>query len=227
VLSNKESAAALLGLFLLSRAKSAKATPRTPAEQVKADSELLKRANQPGALKWVDLLTDPAGLNLPLAVAEAAARWIGIESGGHGAGDPKGVSSQGERGLAQITKTSALNEGALTKAEWDSLADKNTSQDEQARIAWKVMQWCYSRATKYIHGAPPAHDQIAQLWYGKLYHQRPVDVRDAELTGEAAADAHRLEMEWAADPAKLHRLHAANVVAWNSLTAPSPGLAQM
>lgn len=221
MLSNKESAAALLGLFLLTRGKGAKAMPTTHAQQASADAKLLSRANQPSALKWVDVLIDPAGLNLPVAVAEAVARWFGIES----AGNPLAVSSQGERGLAQITKTSALTEGALTAAEWAAMIDPATTQDEQVRIAWKVIQWCYRRATKYIHGAPPT-DEISQLWYAKLYHQRPVDVRDAELTGEAIADAHRLEMEWAGDPGKLHRLHAANVVAWGALSAPSPGLAQ-
>jgi hypothetical protein len=200
------------GLFLLGTKKSQAATEK---EASAADAKLLTRANQEKAAKWIDILTDAGGLNLPYSVAAAVARWFGIESGGN----PLAVSSQGERGLAQITKTSALTEGALTQKEWDALIDKNTSSAEQARINWKIIEWCYTRASKYLtHGAPPT-DPIEQIWYAKLYHQRPVDVRDAELTGEAKADAFRLEMEWAGD-AKLHRLHAANVVAWNALTPP-------
>jgi hypothetical protein len=213
MLSKWEIGGGLAILFLATR--NAKAAVAQKASS--ADASLITRANSPDALAWLGPIE--TALNLPDDVAQAVVRWIGIESGGHGAGDPRGVSSQGERGLAQITRTSALTEGALTLSEWNSLVDKNTGGDEQVRIAWKVIQWSYMRATKYIK-VPPAHDEIAQIWYAKLYHQRPVDVRDAELTGEAKSDAFRLEMEWAGDATKLHYLHAANVVAWNSLTPP-------
>src|SRR6185312_1635156 len=117
------------------------------------------------------------------------------------------VSSQGERGLAQITKTSALKEGALTQAEWDALGNVETNMQDDARIARKVIAWTYLRATKWIK-VPPI-DPIEQIWYAKLYHQSPVDVRDAKMTGDALADAARLEKEWSTDGKKLHYLHAA------------------
>lgn len=213
MLSKWEAGGALAILILATRNSKAAVAQKAAA----ADSGLIGRANSPDARAWIGPLQ--FALNLPDDVAQAVARWFGIESGGHGAGDPRGVSSQGERGLAQITRTSALTEGALTLDEWNALEDKKTSPDEQARINWKIIQWNYMRATKYIR-VPPAHDQIAQIWYAKLYHQRPIAVRDGELTGEATADAFRLEMEWAGDPVNLHYLHAANVVAWNSLTPP-------
>jgi hypothetical protein len=207
--------AGLAALLLLGGGKALSA-----AELSAADKKLLDRANQERAAYWLRVLTDGSGLNLPTETAMAVARWFGIESGGNALA----VSSAGERGLAQITKTSALTEGALTQAEWDAMINPKTTDEEQVRIAWKVIEWCYRRATKYIHGALPTNE-IDQIWYAKLYHQRPVDVRDAQLTGEARADAARLEMEWAGDATKLHRLHAANVVAWNSLSPPFPGVA--
>ncbi len=101
------------------------------------------------------------------------------------------------------------------------MADVTTSSQEHARIALKVIGWCYVRATKYIK-VPPI-DPIEHIWYAKLYHQSPVEVRDAKLTGDALADAARLEKEWASDGKKLHHLHAANVVAWGSLQPPTGG----
>lgn len=199
------------GIYLLSRPSKA----ATKAAVTKNDSDLVRRANQGRAKEWVPILVYDLGI--PEAEAEAAARWFGIES----SGDPHAVSSEGERGLAQITKTSALKEGALTQKEWDAMADVTTSDQEQARIALKVIAWCYQRATKYIK-VPPI-DPIEQIWYAKLYHQSPVEVKNAKLTGDALADAARLDKEWSGDAKKLHHLHAANVVAWGSVLPPSGG----
>jgi hypothetical protein len=192
----------------------------THAQLGPLDLALLKRANTEHAEFWMAILTDPSGLNLPASTAAAVCRWFGIES----SGNALTVSKSGERGLAQITHTSAIDEKALTPAEWAAMISPSTTNEEHARIAWKVIEWCYSRATKYIYGPLPT-DEIDQIWYAKLYHQRPVDVRDAHLTGEARADSARLEMQWAGDATKLHYLHAANVIAWNSLSPPFPALA--
>jgi hypothetical protein len=214
MLSKWEIAAAVgVGIWALSRSsKASTSKPGSSPGSTDADAKLLSRANQSHAEQWIPILVYDLGT--PQAKAEAAARWFGIES----AGDPRAVSSMGERGLAQITKTSALTEKALTQAEWDAMADVTTSLQDDARIALKVIAWCYQRATKYLK-VPPI-DSIEQLWYAKLYHQSPVEVRDAKLTGDAIADAHRLETEWAKDAKKLHHLHAANVVAWGSVLPP-------
>jgi hypothetical protein len=185
------------------------------ATVAKVDAKLLARANQPAAQGWFGVLTQADGLDLPPDIAEAVCRWFGLES----SGDPLAVSTAGERTLAQITKTSALTEGALTQAEWDGSINPALSPHNQAALGWKVIEWCWARAKKYIPGGQ-AHDAIDQLWYAKMYHQRPVDVRDGKMTGFAMDDSHRLEQQWANDPTQLHGLHAADVVAWNTLVAP-------
>jgi hypothetical protein len=199
---------AVVGYLLISKTSKAATSPGGSM----SEADLLRRANQTRAQEWVPIMV--YDLDVPEAQAEAAARWFGIESGG----DPEAVSSQGERGLSQVTKTTALTEKALTPTEWAALADVTTSMQDDARIALKVIHWCYQRATKHLH-TPPT-DPIDQLFYAKLYHQSPVDVRDAKLTGNALEDSARLETVWSSDAKKLHYLHAANVVAWNDLHAP-------
>lgn len=224
MLSKLEIAAALgVGVWILSKGSKA---PAKGGPVKSADDKLLSRANQSRAREWEPILMYDLGI--PEAQALAATRWFGIESGGN----PRAVSSEGERGLAQITHTSAITEGALSQAEWDALGDPDKSSSpgfgkvqDDARLAEKVIAWCYRRASSHIHGAPPI-DPIEQIWYAKLYHQSPVDVRDAKLSGDAIADAHRLEHEWAADPKKLHYLHAANVVAWGSVLPPALTVAE-
>lgn len=214
MLSKLETAGVAGLLWLLFGGGKSKAA--TAAEERAIDAELLKRANQPHARDpWFEIFTQDSHPPLDPDIAAAVCRWIGIES----SGNPLEVSPSGERGLAQITKTSALTEKALTPAEWDAMISPTTSPQEQARIAWKVIEWCWERAKKYVAGGA-ARDAIDQLWYAKLYHQRPVDVRDGKLTGDAKADSRRLETTWAADPKRLRYLHAANVVAWNSVLPP-------
>lgn len=210
MLSKWEIGALVAGGWLLLSSKSSSAA--TVKVNKKTDDDLVKRANQARAEEWSPILVYDLGV--PQAEADADVRWFGIES----SGDPLTPSKNGERGLAQITKTSALTEGALTQKEWDAMADVTTSMQEQARIALKVIAWCYERATKYIK-TPPI-DPIEHIWYAKLYHQSPVDVRDGKLTGDAHADAARLEKAWANDGKRLHYLHAANVVAWGSVVPP-------
>lgn len=224
MLTKWEIAALVGGGYLLLSSKSKAATTATKAAVAKTDDDLVKRANQSRAQEWVPILVYDLGE--PEATAEAIARWFGIES----SGDPRAVSSQGERGLAQITHTSAITEKALTDAEWAAMGDPDkpanaglTKNQDDARIGVKVIDWCYQRATKYLK-TPPI-DPIEHIWYAKLYHQSPVEVRDAKLTGDAHADAARLEKDWAADAKKLHHLHAANVVAWGSVLPPGEGAA--
>jgi len=212
MLSKPEMVGLAVGLYLLT-----KKTAAAVAAEVKAiDPALLARANQAHAHDpWFAVLTEDLHPPLPEDIAAAVCRWIGIES----SGDPLAVSSQGERGLTQITHTSAITEKALTQAEWDALISPTTSPQDQARLAWKIVEWCWDRAKKYVAGGH-ARDAIDQLWYAKMYHQAPVEVRDGKMTGNAAADSARLERAWASDAKKIRHLHAANVVAWNSVLPP-------
>ena len=211
MLTKWEIGAGVIVAALLLNSKKSKAATMPKA----TEDDLIRRANQPRAAEWVPILVYDLGV--PEAEADAIARWFGIES----SGDPLATSSQGERGLAQITKTSALTEKALTPEEWAAMADVTTSLQEHARIALKVIAWCYVRATKYIK-VPPI-DPIEHLFYAKLYHEEPVMVRDGKLTGDAIADSHRLEGELSTKAKELRYLHAANVVAWGTLHAPSAG----
>lgn len=211
MLSKLETAGVAGLLWLIFGSKSKAATPEGVAA---FGTNLLRRANQPSD-PWLDIFLHDSHPNLDPDIAAAVCRWIGIES----SGNPLAVSSQGERGLAQITRTSALTEKALTQAEWDAMVNPTTSPQEHARIAWKVIEWCWQRASKYLPNGK-ARDAIDQIWYAKMYHQRPVDVRDGGMTGDAAADSRRLAVKWAGDEKRVHGLVSANVVAWNSIVPP-------
>lgn len=193
-------------VFLLGKGKgvAGKSSPQK-------DADLVKRANQAQAKAWVPILV---GIGTPQMLAEATARWFGIES----SGNPLAMSSGGERGLAQITRTSALTEGALTTAEWEAMTNPKTTKQEHARIGVKVIDWCWTRAKKYV--ANPTGNAMDAIFYAKLYHQRPVDVRDGQLHGPALLMSRELEERWRNDPVKLHYLHAANVITFGVPIAP-------
>jgi hypothetical protein len=148
---------------------------------------------------------------MPLELAGALARWAGIES----SGNPTAVSSLGERGLMQAGPQS-VDEGALSPDQWDALINPDTGPSTHAGIAMHYVDWLYGRAARYIK-APPT-GALDQLWYAKLYHQRPVDVRDGKMHGPAIPMARELARRWARDPKAMHRLRAANVVAWGTPT---------
>lgn len=179
-------------------------------------AKLVARANQSDAQTWV---SNFEALGAPAPFARALARWAGIESSGH----PEIPSKLGERGLLQISRATALQEKAITQAEWDALGNPNTTRDEQARIGIKLVEWLWKRASKYVAG-PFAEDKgqefIDRVWYAKLYHQRPVDVRDGKMRGPAADMSRELAKRWANDAKKLHYLRAANVVAWGTPEPP-------
>lgn len=182
--------------------------PKHPTGQVASPVEdaahLLARANQTHGASWATLFSD-----VPVSplVAQALARWAMLES----SGNPVAVSKLGERGLMQAGPQT-VSEGGMSKATWDKLTSRSTSLAEQAQIAVSYVDWLWQRAARYIE-APPV-DPVDQVWYAYLYHQRPVDVRDGHMHGPAAEMSIELASTWHADPHKLHRLMAANVVAW-------------
>ena len=202
-------------LLLLGRkAAGAKASPAKAAAALVDLSTLQTRANQEQAQAWIpDLVA--AGANPDLA--RALARWIGIESSGFGAGDPRGVSKIGERGLLQITPTTAKE--ALTAGEWQELADPATPRARQAAIALKQFRWHQTKAAKYVKDWP-GNDTFDSVFYAKMHHARPADLSSAKLSGAAAKNARELVTRWKNDAAALKRLAAATVVAWGSVSPP-------
>ena len=191
------------------------AAPPKPVDP-KADGDaLIKRANQKAALAWASIFADHPVTPL---VAGELARWAGIES----SGNPLAKSRLNERGLMQAG-AQTVDEGGLTQAEWDALIDPKTTKKQHADLAIKYVDWLASHAATHLLSDPA--DPVDRVWYAKLYHQRPVDVRDVvgPLTKQlSTTNAHTiatvLANTWSADPKAMHRLRAANVVAWGTAT---------
>jgi hypothetical protein len=163
------------------------------------------RAYQADANAWSNVWQT---LGTPAGLADGYARWAGIES----SGNPMALSPLGERGLFQIGRAEALKDHAVTGVQWDAMRRASTTRQMHAKIAADYAAWAFDRARRLIKDPPS--DYISALWYAKMYHQRPVDVRDAHLHGPALQMARELAARWAGSPAKMHRLRAANVVAF-------------
>lgn len=207
----------LIGIVLLLLGSGKKgASSSVPSKTTRTDpatdgAVLLARANQPAAKKWAIIFRSQ---DQPALVADALARWAGIES----SGNPLEISSKGERGLFQCMQATALQAaGPYTYQEWEALSAKTTTSEEQARLAIKLYRWCWTKAKKLIANAPTA--ALDTIWYAKLFHQFPKDVKEAKLHGPATLMARELATAWKADNAKSHRLRAANVVAFG---VPNP-----
>lgn len=221
MISNDEILA--LALLLLGRSKgggSSSSSSSSAAAETKpaaADDglKLVARADQASAKKWVPLFVQQ---DVPPGAADALARWAGIES----SGNPLIPSKLDERGLLQVGPAMFKDLKAdkiFTDADWDKLISPATNSEEHARMAHQFANWLWKRAYRYIKNPPT--DYISALWYAKLYHQRPVDVRDGGMHGPAALMARELADRWKSDAKKMHRLRAANVVAWGTPEAPT------
>ncbi len=199
-----------LGLLLLSSKKKGASSASTPGKTESVDQrtddgiKLVARANQSGAQKWVTLFQQQ---DIPLQLAQALARWAGIES----SGNPLAVSKLGERGLMQVGEAS-MKDGNVTPTEWAEMVSPATTNEEHAKIAYNAANWLYNRARKHVTNPP--QDFTSGVWYAKLYHQWPVDVRDGQLHGDALLMARELAQRWKNDAVRVHRLRASNVVAF-------------
>ncbi len=122
----------LLGLKKKSPGESV-VQPRLPGNFAAAwrerATQLNKRAR--GGDAWAARFTKRLGSK---EAGDAAARWVGIESGG----DPRSSSSLNERGLAQVSKQS-LSELGLTEADFDAMTSARTTDDQHADLACAVM----------------------------------------------------------------------------------------
>lgn len=182
----------------------------TAAEAAADGAALLSRANQKPALGWAPIFMEAGATAME---AQAMARWAGLESSGNPRPSPPGNGG----GLMQVGK-GFVDMGALTPSEYAKLTAPGTSNKEIAVLALKYVHWLWSRAKAYVQ-APPSNP-IDQIWYAYLYQMRPVDVRDSGMHGEAGPMSAALYPLWSVDKAPLHRLHAANVVAFDNPTGP-------
>lgn len=170
---------------------------------VAVDDALVRRANQPRAKAWAN---DFQNLGVPPSMAQAYARWAGIES----SGNPLAVSPIGERGLFQVTKTTAKN--TVTPAEWEAMTRPTTARAEHARMALAQAAKYWARAKTKIKNAP--NDPASIVWYSKAWHARPADFKGGVMHGSASDMSRQLERQWANDPRAMRRLHASNVIAF-------------
>ena len=109
---------------------------------------------------------------------------------------------------------------ALTDLEWSALLNPSTTNQQHAHMAMRQANWLWHRADPHIANPPdPVTDPISGIWYAYLEQQRPTDVRDGNLHGPALSMARELAQTWAGDAGKMHRLRAANVVAFGT---PNP-----
>lgn len=168
-------------------------------------TKLHARANQAAALAWAPIFMDAGATPME---AQAMARWVGLES----SGNTHPTTGNGG-GLMQVGK-GFVDMGALTPSEYAKLQNPSTTSKEQAVLALKYVRWLWGRAKQYV--AQPPSNPVDQVWYAYLYHMRPVDVRDSHLHGEAGPMAAALYPVWSISKQALHRLHAANVVAFDN-----------
>jgi len=168
------------------------------------ETNLLRRSQQRRAHDWISAFI---AQDATPETARGLARWAGIES----SGDPLALSPIGERGLLQCTKTTA-KEGAFSDAEWAAFQSPNTPRAEHARLAVRFADWLWKRARRRIANPPSGDDD--RIFYGKLYHGRPMDFVDAQMHGPARAMALDLAQRWKADPKRMRRLQAAAIAAW-------------
>jgi len=169
------------------------------------DDALVRRANQPRARAWSQAFQQ---LGVPRSQADAYARWAGIES----SGNPLAISPIGERGLFQITASTAKN--TISPQDWEAMVRPTTARAEHARMALAQARIYEGRAKRMTRKF--SSDPLSQIWYAKAWHARPGDFRSREMHGDARSMARALETKYQGDARALRRLHAANVVAFGT-----------
>jgi len=212
MLNTTEELIGVVILFFLGSRKASASTSRGKSDPDADGADLVRRATQKTALDWLPLFeNEGSGAEYGLALT----RWAGIES----SGNAHAVSTVGERGLFQLGAADQ-KEGALTDLEWSALLNPSTTNQQHAHMAMRQANWLWHRADPHIANPPdPVTDPISGIWYAYLEQQRPTDVRDGNLHGPALSMARELAQTWAGDAGKMHRLRAANVVAFGT---PNP-----
>lgn len=213
-----------IGLYLLLRDKGGGSPTGHPGgpkvHAISTPNELLNRAIQPKAMAWAPYFQDVG--EIP-AVADALARWSGLESGG----DPTIVSVLNERGLLQVGPQT-MSEGGIDQQGWDALISPDTMPNTQAVIGAHYWRWLLSRAATHLAAPPPDTDPVGQVWFAYQYHQRPKDFTQwGQLPNNAAAAAAYLlgRGHLNNDQELVKRVTASNVVAWGLPDSPIPPMA--
>jgi len=188
------------------RGKTTTTTRRTTTRKRK--SNLVRRSGQKRARGWIPDLKR-AGASHDLAVK--VARWIGIES----SGNPLALSRIGERGLLQATKSSQKR--IFTRGEREKLKSPATSRAEHARMALKQFAYHRKRAKRWVNNAPPEKSNKDWVWYAKMHHTRPRDLREGKVHGPALQMARDLWLRAAGDKKRRQRLAMANVAAFKKV----------
>lgn len=160
-------------------------TSKLSTAWVKRVNDLAARARSGAA--WAPRMAARLGTN---DAGAAAARWIGIESGG----DPRNVSTLGERGLAQIMERSLPGLG-MTRAEFDAMISPRTTDDQHADMAAKIIRNTVLKADKAGMRAPDwgpgvnadvrAHNilTVNGIGVGKLQHGLPLLLKELNEQG--------------------------------------------
>jgi hypothetical protein len=180
---------------------------------ISSPSQLVERATQSRAMAWSPYFID---VGESPAVADALARWAGLESGG----DAAAISRLNERGLLQVGPQT-MSEGGISQADWDELGSKDTLPNEQARIAAYYWRWLLVRAITHLDSPPISPTD--QVWFAYQYHQRPKDFTQwGKLPSDAAsASAYLLGRAHTNNDNELaKRTTASNVVAWGTPDGP-------
>jgi len=189
---------------------------------VASPMDLIARATQPAAAAWPPFFVDVG--ELP-AVADALARWAGLESSGN-ASLPDSVL--GERGLLQAGKQT-VSEGGMTQADWDVYASPELMPNQVARISDNYAQWLFTRAAKHLPGNTANMIPTDRVWFAYQYHQRPADFTQwgqLPTTSAASASAYLLGRAHLNNDAQLvKRVTASNVVAWGTPDSPMAPMA--
>lgn len=178
--------------------------PGRKKDEVDDGKELQRRA-QTGSAWQADFESVGASPQL----AQGLARWVGIESGGN----PLATSKLGERGLLQSLPST--RKAFFSDDEWAELSNPATSRARHAYLAMQEYAWLLSQAHKMVKDY--VADDVSDLFYAKLYHQRPKDLQDVKLSGNGAAANAILAAAWGPKaPNSDHRRKAAAVVAWGN-----------
>jgi hypothetical protein len=198
-------------LMLMGKGKDSGAGGKSKAH-IATSSELISRATQHRAMAWAPYFQDVG--EIP-SVSDALSRWAGIESGG----DPRIVSTLGERGLLQVGVHTRA-EGGISDADWADLVNSDTTPNTDARIASQYANWLFTRAAKHLSNPPS--DPTERVWFAYLYHQRPKDFTEwGHLPGSAPSAASALRLHFEGNPYLAKRVNAANIVAYGVPETPN------
>lgn len=193
----------LVGLASSGSASAHEAEPVNQSESERYRS-LRRRADQ--GRNWdVDFYNalirigfDPANAS---TVAQALARWAGIESSGKATKDETSAGFS-ERGLLQATKE-VFFEGGGTPTEWNLILGSTTSRATQADLMIKYFNGVMLRVAKLLRANPikvsdwknsPLLNDF--VWMAYTYHALPIVLKEMIEQGLLGTSRFELSNAW-------------------------------